>query len=663
MKKTMLLVTLTSLFAATCATELNLQLNINDQAEPLRNRPTNGTISHPMPQPRPDHEQHLVTPAFQNPIHPEDAASDGGSPATYYTIKSSGRYYLTNDFRIIATASGASLIKVNAHNVTLNLNSKVITPHATATQTNLVGILINSKNNVQIMNGTIQCVPAYGTARITTGLNLGSSASYTIKVQDVFVNQATTTGITGSSLNDLSLERVAVNNMSGGAAITGISLSTCKNVNMTDCEINRNTTSVGNCKGLVLSACQDGTINNITASGNTTTATGDGILAMGISLASSCKNLVFTNCSATDTASSAVQTTATTYHTTGFNISASPLNKFVNCIANGNGGSAGVDNNCAGFYVYGASDNCSFINCEASRNRATRTSATTPVALGFRLDSNSGTPINNMLMDGCIANYNQTSGASSSDVVGIGIYGVNNSRFVRCTANKNTAAVTNASGFAMGQASSAGHVNNTFIDCLAIGNTSAGANVIVDGFYSSTGTNNRFIRCKANGQALTGTPSVATDGNGGSGIQLVSETRTQLIECETVGNNTTSNSTGLAYGVYLSSCTNCTVKDCYSAYNTAGTLGDVFGIYDTTSPTSTLFLSNHSIGHGKCLTGTELDASMQWNSNTRPTTGQNYFFKHAGTGDNPQNMIHEVPKWNLVSLSTSVKLWENVSIY
>jgi hypothetical protein len=215
----------------------------------------------------------------------------------------------------------------------------------------------------------------------------------------------------------------------------------------------------------------------------------------------------------------------------------------------------------------------------------------------------------------------------------------------------------------MGQSSSAGHVNNTFIDCSAKGNTSAGNNVIVDGFYSNGGNGNRFIRCKADGQALTGTPSSTTDGNGGSGIQLISETRSQLIECQTIGNNTTTSANALAYGIYLSSCTNCTVKDCYSAYNTAGASGVAFGIYDGTSTTSSLFLSNISSGHGQCLTSAQLNASMQWNSNSRPTVSQNYFFAHAGTGDNPQNMIHEIPKWNLNSLSTSVKMWENVSIY
>ena len=660
MKKSLQLVGLISLFGSIHTTELQLQLSVGDQAainamddgQDARNRPTNGIFTNPMPQPRPDAEMHLVTPAFQIPIHPEDA-SVGSNPT--YDIKSSGRYYLTNDFKISASTTGGSLLKISAHNVSLNLNAKVVVPSPTASDTTLTGILVaNGKNNVQIMNGTIQCVPAYGNGRVQTGINLGdTTTSYSAKLQDIFVNQATVTGITGSVRNNLSLERVAVNNMSGTAAVTGLSLTTCKNVNILDCEFNRNTTSSGNCKGIVLSGCEDGLIQNVTASGNTTTHNNSSSVVMGISLASSCKNLTFKNCSSTDNIASFV---GNGFNTFGFSISASPLNHFINCIGNGNGGSSGR-NTAVGFYVIGASNNCTFTNCEASKNYSTN-AGTAATGYGFYIGDSA---IYNMTLNNCVANYNQAAGTSSADTAGIYLTTVHNSHLNNCVCNKNSSIL--GVGYGIFQN---GCNNNSFNNCSAIGNVSSATDYVAVGFYSTGGTANRFVNCKANAQNMAGSTTTLSNGNGGCGFQLFGETRTQLINCQAIGNQTTNGSTSIAYGIFLGgSCANCTVKDCYVAYNTAGASGLAFGIYDntTSSPTTTLFLSNISAGHGQCLTGAQLNASMQWNSNSRPTVSQNFFFKHDGTGDNPQNVIHEVPKWNLASLSTSVKMWENVSIY
>ena len=666
MKKQIMIVALTSLFATTYATELNLQLNWDgasmvqaDATPTFRSRPSAGISSNPMPKPRPDSAQALVTPAFQNPIHPEDA--NAGSNPTY-DIKSSGRYYLSNDFKIPVTTSGASFIRINADNVTLDMNSKIIAPHAGSTQTDLVGIEVNDKDNIQILNGTIQCddTDSTPTQRITTGIDLGSSATnYSIKVHDVFVNRALTEGITCTNANDVSLERVSVNNCSGSAAVTGLSLTTCKNVVLSDCEFNRNTTSSGNCKGISLSGCEDGVFANVISSGNTTTSTSNGDIAIGIGLASSCKNLVFLNCSASNNASSG-QSIDGTMHSMGVEVNASPLNRFEGCTANGNGGSSGSDNNVAGFHIIGASHSCEFVSCEASRNHAEQSSATAPVANGFRVNGN-GAAINNLLFNDCVANYNEA-GATSSDAAGFYFSGLASSRILNCSANKNLADTTDAYGFFFNQSSSTGNSNNLISDCRAKGNTASTADQNAIGFYSTNGTNNRYVKCKASGQSAAIATST-TAGNGASGFQLNTESRSQLINCEAVGNATASDSTSFAYGVYLSSATNCSVRDCYLAYNTAGS-GKEFGLYDGSTATSSLFLSNVSVGHGKCLTAVELNASMQWKTtSTLPDASQNFFYNHAGTGSNPQNMIHEIPKWNLTTLSTSVKLWENISVY
>ena len=670
MKNLFVVVALSSLFAITNATELVMQLNWDsntptnitvDGPATFRNRPSANTSAHPLSRPRPDNEQALVTPAFQNPIHPEDADSTGAGTSAYQ-IKSSGRYYLSNDLILPITVSGKAFILVNADNVTLNLNSKVIAPHVSANQTNLIGISNNNKGNLVIMNGTIQCTPASGTGRITTGLSLSSGAAYSVKVSDVVVNGATTTGLTGTSINDLSLERVACNNGSGTAASVGASLTTCKNIVLRNCEFSQNTTTTGNCKGLSLSGCQDGILENVSAVGNTTSSTSDGALAVGIGLASTCQNLLFRNCSASVNASSATQTTATTIHSVGFDINASPLNRFENCRANSNGGSSGNDNNSVGFHVIGASHNCEFVSCAASRNRSAWTAGTTVISNGFRVNG-SGAAVHNLLFNKCSANYNQVTGGTSSDAAGFYCAGLANGVLLDCEATKNSSAGADAYGYYFTQSTATGNANNSLIGCVAKGNTASTATKNAVGFYSSAGTNNRYAKCVANSQSA-GTGSTATEGNGGCGFKLASDVRAQVIECEAKGNATGAHANAFAYGVFLSGATNCSVKDCQIANNHTGGTGKTFGIYDASSSTTTFMLSNTVIGHGKCLSSNELNSSMQWKTTSGiPDNSQNYHYNHNGTSVSPQNMIHEVPKWNLASLSTTVTLWQNVSIY
>lgn len=653
MKSQILLVALTSLCTSVLA------------QEPAKTRFSQ--LSSPMGQPEYDTAEHIVTPAFQNAIHPEDAAA--GSNPTYDIIKS-GRYYLTNDFKIAATTSGASLLRVNADNVTLDLNSKTITPSVYATQTNLVGITVNSKNNVTIMNGSIQCDDLTKTQRIVTGISLGSSTK-TIKVQDVYINRALATGITGTSINDLLLANVTVNNISATAATNGVTLTTCKNIQINNCSFSNNTTSSGNCIGLNLSGCQDGTISDVIANSNYTTSTTNGEKAIGISLASTCQNLVFKNCTASNNRSRAQQTSAVV-HSAGISISASPLNRFENCLANGNGtnSSDGIDHDVAGFVMSGASHSCAFINCEASRNICNNVNSPSavPNAYGFKISS--GT-INNLYFENCSANANEgnSSAATCGNACGFYFSSINNSRLVNCQAHKNDSEDLGAYGFYMSS-----NTNNALVNCQAKGNIAAAATQSAVGFYSTSGTNNRFEKCLANGQTCSSAAGSLTIGTGAIGFNLTSETRSQIVDCEAVGNNIASGANSRAYGFYLgATATNCEISNSYAAYNTAGASGFTFGFYDGTAAGSftSLWRGNVSVGHGKCLTSTELDGSFKWQTSssepvqvgTSTNMSLNYFFLNAGTGDNPQNVIHEVPKWNLDSLSTAVKMWENVSIY
>ena len=99
------------------------------------------------------------------------------------------------------------------------------------------------------------------------------------------------------------------------------------------------------------------------------------------------------------------------------------------------------------------------------------------------------------------------------------------------------------------------------------------------------------------------------------------------------------------------------------AHNTVDD-GAAFGFADdTSSPSTSLLINNLAVGQGKCLGGT-LDASLQWSGNTKPTASSlNYFFQHAGEGDDPRNTIQEAPIANFLSISTTVGDWTNISLY
>ena len=81
MKKQILFIGLGSLVTTAAAPELNLQLSWDDQAPITRL----GSYSAPQATAELDSVEHIVTPAFQNAIHVEDA-SVAANP-TFYFLK------------------------------------------------------------------------------------------------------------------------------------------------------------------------------------------------------------------------------------------------------------------------------------------------------------------------------------------------------------------------------------------------------------------------------------------------------------------------------------------------------------------------------------------------------------------------------------------------
>ena len=587
----------------------------------------------------------IVTPAFQNPIHPGDLST---TASPQFTIKNSGRYYITNHLSRASNGSTDTILLINASNVSLDLNSKVIAPNTQGAMTAGIGIgVTQGLSNVLIRNGYIfgkdNDAPS-ATQKLNTGIELaasGSGTSYQIKLQDLQINFCKSTGINASTVNDLTIENCQCNDASGSGAVYGASLSAVNNLKIRNCEFSGNTTSSAGAAvayGLYLSGCTDGILENSISTANTATSTS---YARGFYL-TSCKNLQFTNVKALDNTSSGG-------HVYGFYITSTTNSSFTNCQSNNNNTSSG---GAWGFSLDTTSDNCNFNNCTANNNSGTNTT------YGFYAQSTNAVTIKNSQFNG-----NHTSGNVLA--TGIGLDTTTNINVFNCQIcdNYSTGSTSNAKAYGVYQIGSSS--NNLFDGCLAQGNySSAAAATTVVGFYSTGGTNNIFRNCKA---LRNGASSTANTASIGVGFQFAgAETYSQIVNCDASNNYTAATSaSSRAYGIYFldnAGATKCQVKNCYISYNTAAS-GLAFGFYDNcTSPSTSVLIGNIAVGQGSCL-GTKLDSNLQWNGNVEPTNNQNYFFMHTGTGDDPRNMISEVPHQNFNSISTAIVKWQNISVY
>ena len=594
----------------------------------------------------------LVTPSFQNPIHPNDLSS---SANPQYTIKSSGRYFITDNLAKQHNTAAGVILLINASNVSLDINSKTIVPHVSGSLSTGTAIgIARGKSNIQVMNGTIHAEDSSSTQKLNTGVNLsettlsgGSGTSYSIKLQDLYITRCKTTGISGTAVNDLSIENCTVNDCSSTTTnVVGLTLTTVNNLVVSDCEFNNNATTAGTCTGILLTDCIDGLITNTSTSSNS--ASGD---ATGMQLATSstgCSNLKIQNVNGSSNVSSAASTR-------GIFVSSSATKLVTIEDSSFNNNSSANDTR--GIDLVGCT-NSSVKRCQTNNN-----SSSVSTSIGVVLDSNSHF---NHLED-LTANNNSIS--ANNYVAGILVQGDDNN-FIRCHANRNRNTLTSASSSAHAYGFQISGDRNYFQGCHAVGNsTSANAAVRAVGFYT-TGTNtlNTLKDCVANANNASHTTASVV----AAGIMFGdNEVSSQIVNCEAannlVGNGTSSGAGARAYGIYFAATTGadqCLVKDCNIAHNSKGSGGSglAFGFYDNDTASTSLLIGNVSIGHGSCL-GTALDASLTWNGNSESTTDLNYSFKHDGTTVDPRNVIQEVARENFVSLSTAVRKWQNVSVY
>ena len=643
MKKQILLGSLTALVSSWATAQVNLTINIIGQDE-------QSTVTRTAELVEPAARAGLVTPAFQNPIHNEDLLTSDTTPL--YTIRGSGRYYLAGNITATrATTTTGTVFQIAADNVSLDMNDKILAPNSASAHTTADAIAVSTgKSNIQIMNGTIQCQDSAGTQRFAKGVVIAGATSYAVKLLNVAVTRAKSTGFeVSAATNDFSMENCSANDGAvTSAALTGATLTAVTNLSIRNCKFTNNiTTTSGNCTGLVLTDCSDGVIENCVSTNNQS-ASG---VTIGVNLAytsSGCKNIQLKNVNASSNNSTAGGAA------TGIAIVDSPLVLLTDCIANNNSSAGGA---AYGINVTDSSANCnacSFIRVQANNNNSSSSSA-----YGIRIDSDNN-------------NFEDVMACSNYATVSAGVYGIylnaaNENRLNRCLTNYNNCtyssnADTNANVYGIYATTSN---NNHFLDCEAIGNTtSSTAAVTTAGFYSTAGASNRFEKCVANGNKAAGAADVAMIAAGF--MFSGAETRSQIIKSEAVGNWTVgSGSAARCYGIYFqtssSGASQCTVRESYIAYNTI-TAGKVFGFYDNRDASTTVLINNLAVGQGQCA-GSALDASLQWNGNSEPSSSQNYFWKHAGTGDDPRNLIQEAPILNFLSISTSVGDWSNISIY
>jgi hypothetical protein len=635
------------------------------------------------------HRNQPTTPAFQYPIKPSDLNHHATASNGMYTINRSGRYYLSQDLMPSPSNTGVYTVRISACNVTLDLNGKTITRNPdNHAGTNLTAIQIDTGMfNIRIANGYVQG-KNNNNQYIGTGINIAADCKL-VTVHNVQINQCNVAGIVAASTNNLTLESCTANECTGSAALNGLSLSSCNDVIIKNSNFNLNTTSSGAAIGANFSSCTNVNLDNCQAS-NTSTTSGSGTTAYGFQF-SNCSDCVIKNCKATNTAAITTgigmlvsscsdchfsnldvsitsgttalgisvassqscsfddclvnRNTASSGAAVGIRLASSPVNSFTNCTTNYHSATSGE---AIGFDIQSGSNNCILKNCTLSYNTA---ASSTYAAYGAKVAAQ------NVEFNDCHANRNNASHATGSNAYGFYFSSSDQNRMDNCRANNNISAGANAYGVYLSNCA-----NNLILNTQAIGNNAQTDNLEAVGFYSTGGDANRFESCIANGQLCDGSTGGSSQLAAGFKFQS-SETRSQILSCEAIGNNGGGGASSHAYGVFFSgssAASSCIIRNTIMAHNIVSA-GRNYGFYDASTAVSTTLIGNTSIGHGQCLVSATLNASNQFIDTAN--TGMNYYYNHAGTGDDPRNVIAEAPRYNINSISTSVGGWENISLY
>ena len=643
----------------------------------------------------------ITTPAFQYPIKSSDFSTPLTSGDVQYTIQNRGRYYLANDISSRSNGLAVSvMLSITASNVTLDMNNKTMRPSQGTNSTSLTAINVaNGLSNVTIKNGQISGNSATSSdVAITQGITVGQKC-HNIVIDDVQVvniggNGINLNGATGANTNEdvlisncvvsgcktitdslaiQALDATFCNNLTirdcrfdnldqaattTGAAATGALFTSCNNVKVSNCKADGITSSGGGTavgfqaesgSNYMFKGC---TANRLGNDGTSTGSTGfcakvgpvrfikcessdsNGASVASYGFHSEAANTVLTDCTANS------NTTAATTGCFGIFLTGSAGSTIKRCKANNNTGVAAS----GGIQIAASSHGCILTDCETRSNVASG-----GLCYGVLISSSNSCRLTN-----CDASENQTTTADN-DCYGFGVTASAGVRFENCNADHNNTSTSggDAVGFDFASGSGSCIVANSF----ARYNEALHATAAHDacGFRVTGCNNNEFTNCIASGNTIA-------DGNLGyaAGFDVVSgSARTSINKCDSSSNY--GGTTGSAYGVYLehaTSVTNTTIRDCnmkFNAQDAAATSGNIFGIYDNATDTTSIMFNNIAIGHGRCIA--LLDTSYDF-----PTsTSMNFYFKATCDEENPANIILETDNFNWQVMSTKTD-WHNVSV-
>ena len=420
------------------------------------------------------------------------ALTNGGQ----FVISKSGRYFLSTDLLAAPAASQVPCIYINASDVVLDLGGKTVTLSSTTIQKNGAAISIaNGKNDITIMNGTLNGNNGQASVYTSTGIKFGTSVSnvlldnvhvvnfghdgvyfdsgcsdvvinnvhtYNIGATGVAIGTTTARGLTLTSCNDVTVIDSSFNKTSKAseAAVYGISATSCNNLSMDNVQVSNTTGVTGTVRGIFLSSCTGVICNNVKVLRATTGSNSSPVTA-------------------------------------GFDITGSTGCSFVDCVAN-SGLSTHATSSTYGFRLASSSNGNSFVNCQARNNLGGGTTA------GVSLDTSHYNTFQgcSIIANGGLSHltYGFQSGLNSA-VSGTDLAKTcSGTTFKSCRVNSNSATAGNTFGFSL--SADSGEIiqeceikaNASSGTCYGIALHHTGVKNIVEynKIYSNTGTIGRY---------------------------------------------------------------------------------------------------------------------------------------------------------------------------
>lgn len=359
-----------------------------------------------------------------------------------FTIEKTGYYFLANDVVANPIHSNNAIIYIDASNVLLDLGGKTLSLTATSNTKNIVGIKVApGRTNVTIFNGGVIGYSSLdrGVSAPNSRLTIGIQAenNNNLVLQDLLISSCSEKGIDVSVTEQVWLSNVTTQNIGNVKSVSdlhGAYFYDCQ-----DCYIENSSfdyvvtstfeTDVSSAYGLLLTACSNISISEVSTSNNQVYGTGN-VYGLYLNSSRGCRIAKVR----------AVSNLVKAEHGSGGQIAAGIVlygatgNTFTDCLANSQTVDGDYILTCSayGFRITDSSYSNSFLRCFASDNFGGATS------VGFFSDSSAYNTY-----DHCTANGNESRypGATGIKVYGFELnFGIGN-KLVTCEARGNRAYV------------------------------------------------------------------------------------------------------------------------------------------------------------------------------------------------------------------------------